>query len=75
MVPRSFLNVFFGRGLSTRRTTQMFTRRQQAQSTRENAADLAANRPHPRHINNAEEHLYRKKPGPKIQRKVLVRLT
>ena len=41
----------------------MFTRRQQAQQTRENAANLAANRPHPPHLNNAEEHQYRKTTG------------
>lgn len=38
----------------------MNTRRQQAQNIRNNAAELAANRPHPQHINNKEEYEYRR---------------
>lgn len=38
----------------------MNTRRQQAQYIRNNAAELAANRPHPQHINNKEEYEYRR---------------
>lgn len=38
----------------------MNTRRQQAQNIRNNAAELAANRPHPLHINNKEEYEYRR---------------
>ena len=41
----------------------MQTRKQQSQQLRNNAASLAANRPHPRHINNGEEFEYRKKDG------------
>uniref|UniRef100_UPI003510D24C Vanadium-dependent bromoperoxidase, putative n=1 Tax=Acaryochloris marina TaxID=155978 RepID=UPI003510D24C len=40
--------------------SHMNTRRQQAQNIRNNAAELAANRPHPQHINNKEEYEYRR---------------
>ncbi len=36
------------------------SRRQMAQATRNNATDLAAARPHPRHFSNGEEALYRR---------------
>ena len=38
----------------------METRRQQAKQIRINAAELAASRPHPRHISNGEEFKYRR---------------
>ncbi len=38
----------------------MESRQKTAQTTRENAAELASNRPHPRHKSNGEEHRYRK---------------
>lgn len=38
----------------------MQTRRQQAQEIRNNAAELAASRPHPVHRNNGEEYKYRR---------------
>ncbi|MDJ0649395.1 MAG: vanadium-dependent haloperoxidase [Xenococcaceae cyanobacterium MO_188.B19] len=38
----------------------METRRQQAKQIRINAAELAASRPHPRHISNGEEFEYRR---------------
>lgn len=37
----------------------MSTRQQQSRNLRRAAADLAADRPHPRHANNGEEFLYR----------------
>lgn len=36
------------------------TRQQRARTTRTNAADLAASRPHPRHFSNTEESRYRR---------------
>ena len=41
----------------------MQTRKQQAQQVRNNAAVLAANRPHPNHRNNGEEFEYRRSDG------------
>lgn len=41
------------------------TRQQSAQAIRDNAAELAASRPHPRHHNNGEEQKYRRGPDAK----------
>lgn len=38
----------------------MMSRRQQAQQIRNNAAEIAANRPHPIHKSNGEEYKYRR---------------
>ncbi len=43
----------------------MMSRKQQAQQIRNNAAEIAANRPHPAHKSHGEEYKYRRPKGKK----------